>query len=100
MCDTAARTSSDVCTKLSATRSTPRLQAEPQVGHILRRERRRGQRNARRVDALVLAEQGAVHHHRPQLAWRAPGHPQLDSAVVQQQPVARLRRTNQFGDMA
>ena len=58
MNDRASRTSSGVCTKLRATRSTPSVEAEAEVVDVLRRQRGSGQRHAGRVDALVLPERG------------------------------------------
>ena len=56
----AARRSAADCTKLSATRSTPSASPNARSSRVLQGERTRGQRHARRVDALVLAEHAAV----------------------------------------
>ena len=87
-----------VCTKLSATRSTPSFRPNSQVAGVLRRQRRCRQGDAGRVDALVRAERRAVHDDGRELGGRPSGDSQLDPPVVQQQAVARLRRANQLAE--
>ena len=68
------------------------LQPEAQIGRVLVGDGRGRQRHSRRVDALVLPERSAVHDDRHDLVGAQLLHPQLDSAVVQQQPIAAARR--------
>ena len=73
-------------------------QPEPQVVGILRRDRGRRQLDARRIDALVLADFAAFDHRR--LNFPAVGRvdPQLDQPVGQQQPIARLDALREPGE--
>ena len=64
-------------------------QPEPQVVDVLRRDRRRRQRHARRVDALVLADFAAFDHGRLNLPAVGRIDAQFDEAVGQQQSIAR-----------
>ena len=63
---------------------------EHQIIHILRRERAVGQCHAWRADAFALAERAAVDDPGPNLMSVAQQHFELDSAVIQQQPVPWL----------
>ena len=98
MCDAANRTSSAVCTKLSATRSTPSFETELEIVDVLGRERRRRKRHAWRIDALVLTKRRAVHHDRRELVGGPRNHFQLDSPVVQKETRSGICRSNQLGE--
>ena len=80
--------------------STPSDEAELQIVDVLRRDRRRRQRHAGRVDPFVLAELAAFDDGRLDLGAVGRLDPQLDEAVGEQQPIAgrarsaRARRTS------
>ena len=88
-----------VCTKLSATMSTPSDEAELQIVDVLQRDRRRRQRDARRVDALVLAELAAFDDRRLDLACRRSHSTRSSiSAVGEQQAIAGPHAARQAGE--
>ncbi len=68
--------------------STPSERPNCEIVDVLRRDRRRGQRHARRVDALVLADLAAFDDRRLDLGAVGRIDAQLDETVGQQQPVA------------
>ena len=65
-----ACTSAALCTKLSATMSTPSERPNVEIVHVLQRDRRRRQLDARRVDPLVPAEQAALDDGRDDFVRR------------------------------
>ena len=65
-------------------------QPEPQIVGVLRRDRRRGQLDSRRIDPLVLADLASFNHSRLNLPAVGGVDAQLDEPIGQQQAIAGL----------
>ena len=72
-------------------------QAELQVVDVFVGQRRRRQRHAGSVDALVPAERSAVDDDDLEARRGSADDLELDAPVVEQQAIARLRRSHQLG---
>ncbi len=71
------------------------FEPEAQIVFILFGDRRRRERNARRIDAFALPQRATVHDQSHELVHSVLDHAQLDPAIIEQKTIANLRGSNQ-----